>query len=1533
MFDSKSSANTRVIARFGPACLGALIVLCLLAGTAAPLLAQTPQEGPGGPILVVTNYEFPFNYYYAEILRTEGFNEFEVIDARDVHLGTMDPYDVVILAETYLSPLYPAKFEQYLAQGGNVIAFRPDPLLYELFGVTAAGDTLHDGYLQIDDSAAPGQGLVGETIQYHGPAELYDLDGAAALATLYSDAVTPTANPAVTLLDYGENGGQVAVFAYDLARSVALTRQGNPDWAAQDRDGDGRIRTNDLFVGDTPGVDDWIDLDKVHIPQADEQQRLLSNLILHMNRNQMPLPRFWYFPSGHKAVVLLTEDNHGTTWSMNRFDQHLAESPPDCVLEDWECVRSSAYIYSGNPMTDTEAAYYDALGFEISIHTNTGCDTPWPDLPALQAIYDVQFPAFVAAYPSIPSPLSERAHCVTWADYDSRPIVQFGYGIRLDVTYYYERVTEWQIDAHPGMFTGSGLPMRFTDLDGDMVDVFQATTQMTDESGQTYPHTIDALLDKALGPEGYYGAFTANMHADYEQSNGSYNSPVIVSACLSRGVPVITARQMLTWLDARNASSWQNLAWDGTTLSCDVVQAPDALHMEGMLPAIWSAGAVDEITRDGLPVAYRLEEIKGLPYAIFDAEAGAYAATYVADLTSPVISDVQHAVGVAGTATITWNTDEPADSRVDYGTDPGLLDLSVDSTARVLAHTLVLPLLDPNTTYHYTVTSRDYWDNDTTEPPAGTYAFTTPHEVCFADVETVDFAAGETDPGAYLAATGDGEIMLAPEIGAEFAGDALPSGWSAHQADPGGTAVVAAGLLTLDGARAHPDAVYPYPAGGEVRILEYVATFDAAQHQHAGFGLTLQEYPYAIFSTTGGGASLYAHTRLDAGNGLQTDLGSGYLGAAHLYRIEWRATGVDYYIDGVPVLHHDLSPAVDLHPVAFDRYLGGPVLTVDWLRMGPFAASGVFTSRVFDALSVSDWGHAYWTGEEPAGTALGLSCRLGDTAVPDGSWTAFTPIPASGDDVVGTSRYFQYRLELSTADPTVSPRLDEFALTCELGEDITAPEITDLAVAVGGSGTTAEVTWLTNEPADSHVAYGTDPGDLATEISDAGAVTSHALQLSGLTPGALYHFRVTSADDADNTATEPPVIDSPATFETPYPPCLAASTVADFAGGVHAGTYVSEVQDGELMLMPVESHDFGGDALPGDWYTYFNPGGSAVVGGGVLTLDGGRVAPAPLYAPERSIEFRALFRNVSNQHAGFGETYTELHWAMFSTRSGGALYARSREEGTFTDESIGSGYFDAYHVYRVDWYADHVEFFVDGAPVANHPLAVTSSLRPLFNDSTADGTDIEVDWFRMTPYAPSGSYESAVQDAGETVIWDTVDWSGSEPPGTSLLIAARCGHTPLPDASWSDYTVIPAPGSTLGIATRYLQYRVDLDSSDPAVSPILEEMGVTCGATTAVDPQDATPVVTRLHPNYPNPFNPSTTLRFSLARDGDVTLDIYAVDGRLVRTLLATELPAGHHEVVWDGTDQRGRRVASSLYFARLVAADRTETQRLMMIK
>ena len=423
-------------------------------------------------------------------------------------------YDVVILGQSALSGAQVTTLTNWVQGGGNLIAMRPDPQLAGLLGLTSASGTLANAYLKVDTATGPGAGIVGQTIQFHGSADRYTTSGAQTIATLYSNATTATANPAVTLRSVGSSGGQAAAFTYDLARSVVYTRQGNPAWSGDERDGVGPIRSDDLFFGAKQGdvQPDWVDLSKVAIPQADEQQRLLTNLIEQMNVDRKPLPRFWFLPRDEKAAVVMTGDDHGNGGTEGRFGQFQALGPPGCLVVDWECVRATSYIYPNTTtLTNSEATAFQNAGFEIALHALTNC-SDWADQAELESLYSDQLAALAANFPGLPAPATSRTHCIVWRDWATQPKVELENGIRLDTNYYY-----WPpgwIQDRPGMFTGSGMPMRFADLDGSMIDVYQAATQMTDESGQSYPFTIDALLDRALGPEGYYGVFTANMHTD-----------------------------------------------------------------------------------------------------------------------------------------------------------------------------------------------------------------------------------------------------------------------------------------------------------------------------------------------------------------------------------------------------------------------------------------------------------------------------------------------------------------------------------------------------------------------------------------------------------------------------------------------------------------------------------------------------------------------------------------------------------------------------------------------------------------------------------------------------------------------------------------------------------------------------------------------------------------------------------------------------------------------------------------------------------
>jgi len=89
----------------------------------------------------------------------------------------------------------------------------------------------------------------------------------------------------------------------------------------------------------------------------------------------------------------------------------------------------------------------------------------------------------------------------------------------------------------------------------------------------------------------------------------------------------------------------------------------------------------------------------------------------------------------------------------------------------------------------------------------------------------------------------------------------------------------------------------------------------------------------------------------------------------------------------------------------------------------------------------------------------------------------------------------------------------------------------------------------------------------------------------------------------------------------------------------------------------------------------------------------------------------------------------------------------------------------------------------------------------------------------------------------------------------------------------------------------------------------------------------------RLDVPYPNPFNPSTTIRYEVPRSGPVQLTIFDVRGRRVRTLVDEHRGAGKYSLHWDGRDNYGREVASGVYFLHLRSGSKSATQKMVLIR
>jgi hypothetical protein len=340
-------------------CNGLVLVTILLLS----VLEGCPHNNSTEPLLILAT-DVNFGAYTAEILKAEGFNEYQTDSLTDpkVNLKYLNQFDIVILGETAVQLSQKVMLTNWVKAGGNLIVFRPDKQLSGLFGLTDAKGTVREGYLAIDQNTEQGRGLVSEKIQFHGTADKYILSSGETIATLYADKASTKGFPAVVSNNYGK--GNTIAFMYNLPKSIVYTRQGNPLFAGIEKDGIPGLRPMDLFT------DGWLDASNSAINQADEQMTLLSHCIEKMNTYTKPLPRFWYFPDTLKCLVTLTND--GEYRNENDFEPQFRDV-------DSMGAKMSIYILDVNKVSKDWVGKWTAKGFEVAGHPDDTKEAANPD--------------------------------------------------------------------------------------------------------------------------------------------------------------------------------------------------------------------------------------------------------------------------------------------------------------------------------------------------------------------------------------------------------------------------------------------------------------------------------------------------------------------------------------------------------------------------------------------------------------------------------------------------------------------------------------------------------------------------------------------------------------------------------------------------------------------------------------------------------------------------------------------------------------------------------------------------------------------------------------------------------------------------------------------------------------------------------------------------------------------------------------------------------------------------------------------------
>jgi len=348
----------------------------------------------------------------------------------------------------------------------------------------------------------------------------------------------------------------------------------------------------------------------------------------------------------------------------------------------------------------------------------------------------------------------------------------------------------------------------------------------------------------------------------------------------------------------------------------------------------------------------------------------------------------------------------------------------------------------------------------------------------------------------------------------------------------------------------------------------------------------------------------------------------------------------------------------------------------------------------------------------------------------------------------------------------------------------------------------------------------------------------------------------------------------------------------------------------------------GGDSIDFVWALSVDDGGHACITGVTISSDFPTVN-----------EFQT---DMGGRDAFVTKLTPSGGWMVFSTYLGGNNYDRGR--GIATD-AAGNVYvtgntqsfdFPTVNPFR-PWAGYDDAIVTKFGPTGGAPIYSTY----LGSNSYDLGYDVEVDagghayvagWTRSTYFPLENEYQTH-QDTSDAFV------TKFNPEGDDLVYSTYLGGNSA-DEAWG---IALAPNGDAYV-TGYT-----MSSDFPTQTPYQTHQGgkdafvarLSDSPSSIDDAQPpGTPERYALHQNVPNPFNPSTMIHYELpAGGGEVSIAIYDVSGRLVRTLVEGLQSAGRKTAVWNGRDHRGQSAASGVYFYRMTAPDFVKTRKMVLLR
>ncbi|HYW68204.1 MAG TPA: FlgD immunoglobulin-like domain containing protein, partial [bacterium] len=266
--------------------------------------------------------------------------------------------------------------------------------------------------------------------------------------------------------------------------------------------------------------------------------------------------------------------------------------------------------------------------------------------------------------------------------------------------------------------------------------------------------------------------------------------------------------------------------------------------------------------------------------------------------------------------------------------------------------------------------------------------------------------------------------------------------------------------------------------------------------------------------------------------------------------------------------------------------------------------------------------------------------------------------------------------------------------------------------------------------------------------------------------------------------------------------------------------------------------------------------------------------------------------------------------------------------------NVTSGFVDQWHVETYRSYSATSSWKFGGAGSAVYANSADGALE---TPSICVGAEAEMSfwsWLDAEEESSTSAWDGALI---EITTDDGGTWSNLAPVGGYSHAANNNPDNPLPTGTpcwsgthtWREETFDLSAYEGQRVAFRF---RFASDGYVQEEGWYIDDVSVTSTGT-GVDGSDTIPREFALRQNAPNPFNPVTTIAYSLPEAAHVAIRVYSVAGKLVATLRDGEEQAGSRSVVWDGTNDRGQSVGSGVYFCSMTAGEFTASRTMVLLK